>query len=120
MPCFAEPHKYCLCGVLLMAIENEHKEGICMKIIKRITFLLFILSVIVFLDLAHNYFNATFTELHDGIMLTGFFSKIIYGDNSWSLFRFYNGFITSLRIVSFLGILNIALAHIERLKKNPK
>lgn len=26
MPCFAEPHKYCLCGVLLMAIENEHKE----------------------------------------------------------------------------------------------
>ena len=66
-----------------------------MKIIKRITFLLFILSVIVFLDLAHNYFNATFTELHDGIMLTGFFSKIIYGDNSWSLFRFYNGFITS-------------------------
>ena len=55
-----------------------------MKIIKRITFLLFILSVIVFLDLAHNYFNATFTELHDGIMLTGFFSKIIYGDNSWS------------------------------------
>ena len=78
-----------------------------MKIIKRITFLLFILSVIVFLDLAHNYFNATFTELHDGIMLTGFFSKIIYGDNSWSLFRFYNGFITSLRIVSFLGILNI-------------
>ena len=28
-----------------------------MKIIKRITFLLFILSVIVFLDLAHNYFN---------------------------------------------------------------
>ena len=58
-----------------------------MKIIKRITFLLFILSIIVFLDLAHNYFNATFTELHDGIMLTGFFSKIIYGDNSWSLFE---------------------------------
>lgn len=47
-----------------------------MKIIKRITFLLFILSVIVFLDLAHNYFNATFTELHDGIMLTGFLVKL--------------------------------------------
>lgn len=34
MPCFAEPHKYCLCGVLLMAIENEHKEGIFMRLKK--------------------------------------------------------------------------------------
>ena len=28
MPCFAEPHKYCLCGVLLMAIINN-KEVSC-------------------------------------------------------------------------------------------
>lgn len=89
-----------------------------MKKIKMVTLLFFILSIVVFLDLTHNYFNATFTELHDGIMLTGFFSRIIYGDNNWSLFRFYNGFIISLRIVSFLGILNIILAYIESLKKN--
>lgn len=89
-----------------------------MKKIRIAASLLFILSIIVFLDLTHNYFNATFTELHDGILLTGFFSRIIYGDNNWSLFRFYNGFIISLRIVSYLGILNIILGYIEILKRN--
>lgn len=29
MPCFAEPHKYCLCGVLLMAIVINNKEVSC-------------------------------------------------------------------------------------------
>lgn len=80
-----------------------------MKKIRITALLLFILSLVIFLDLTHNYFNATFTELHDGIILTGFFSRIFYGDSNWSLLRFYNGFIISLRVMSFLGVLNIIL-----------
>lgn len=33
MPCFAEPHKYCLCGVLLMAIKDTIREVLFMKIV---------------------------------------------------------------------------------------
>lgn len=91
-----------------------------MKKIRVAALLLFILSLVIFLDLTHNYFNATFTELHDGIMLTGFFSRLFYGDNNWTLFRFYNGFIMSLAAVSFVGIFNIILAFVERMKNNSR
>ncbi len=91
-----------------------------MKKIRIAALSVFVLSLVIFLDLTHNYFNATFTELHDGIMLTGFFSRLFYGDNNWTLFRFYNGFIISLRAVSFVGIFNVILAYLERLRKNSK
>lgn len=91
-----------------------------MKKIRIAALILFILSLVIFLDLTHNYFNATFTELHDGIMLTGFFSRLFYGDNNWTLFRFYNGFMISLAAVSFVGIINIILAFVERMKNSSR
>jgi hypothetical protein len=61
---------------------------------------------------------ATFIELHDGIAIKGFFSRMFYGDDGWSLIKFYNGFILSLRIVVLLGVTNIIFACISIWKKN--
>ena len=68
------------------------------------------ISSIVFMDLTYNYFNATFTELHDGIVISGVFGRLIYGDSNWTLTAFFNGFITSLRIMVIIGAINIVLA----------
>jgi hypothetical protein len=89
------------------------------KKVQVVLLLLLAVSLIVFMDLTHNYFNATFIELHDGsIEIKGFFSRMLYGDDGWSLIKFYNGFIISLRIVILLGVTNIIFACITVWKKN--
>lgn len=89
-----------------------------MNKIRIIALMSFAISSIVFMDLTYNYFNATFTELHDGIIISGVFGRLIYGDSNWTLSAFFSGFITSLRIMIILGIINIVLACKSLLIKN--
>lgn len=89
-----------------------------MNKIRIIALISFAISSIVFMDLTYNYFNATFTELHDGIVISGVFGRLIYGDSNWTLSAFFGGFITSLRIMVILGLINIVLACKSLLIKN--
>ena len=91
-----------------------------MKTLKRLQIVLLILlgiSLIVSVDLAHNFLNASFVELHDGIRISGIFSRLFFGDDYWSLNQFYQGFIVSLRIAVALGIGNIVLKCIRLIKE---
>lgn len=81
-----------------------------MKKVRIIALMLLAIALIIFMDMSYNYFNATFTDINDGIIISGFFGRIFYGDNNWTLIRFFNGFITSFRIVILIGIFNIVLA----------
>jgi len=78
--------------------------------IRIIALMLLGISLIVFMDLTYNYFNATFVELHDGVIVSGVFGRLIYGDGNWTLSAFFNGFIISLRVVVIIGLVNIVLA----------
>ena len=55
-----------------------------MKTLKQLQIVLLTLlgiSLIVSVDLAHNFFNASFIELHDGILISGIFGRIFFGDD---------------------------------------
>lgn len=84
-----------------------------MKKIRIIALMILSIALIIFMDMTYNYFNASFTDLHDGIIMSGVFGRLFYGDSNWTLIRFFNGFITSLRIVIILGIGNIVLTCID-------
>lgn len=82
-----------------------------------ITLILFILSLIVFGDLTYNYFNATAIKQNDGIMISGIFSRVFYGDRGWSLEQFYNGSVFSFRVMVVMGIVNLVIFWIEKIKQ---
>ncbi len=66
-------------------------------------------SLFVTADLALNYLNATFTELNDGIACISLF-RPFFGDNGWSVYRFFRAFSASLWVTVFIAVENIALA----------
>jgi hypothetical protein len=55
---------------------------------------------------------------YDGLTLRGgLLTFFVFGDDGWTLEGFYRAFLCSLQISAYLGIANIALAVMERLKK---
>jgi len=86
----------------------------------RITTLIFIgVSLLFTLSLTLNYIGAISpAEINDGLTLRGGLpTLLVFGDDGWTLEGFYNAFIISLRISVYLGIVNIVLTIIERLKQ---
>lgn len=77
------------------------------------------LSLLFTLALTINYISAVSPAVfNDGLTLRGgILTDLVFGDSSWSLEGYYAAFILSLRISVYLGIVNIALAVIEQLKK---
>ena len=72
-----------------------------------VTLILFIISLIVFLDLTYNYYNATTIKQHDGIIISGILGRVFYGDSGWTLEKFYNGSILSFRVMIVMGIVSL-------------
>lgn len=75
------------------------------------------ITLFVSVDLGLNYLNSTFTEINDGIVCISFF-KSFFGDNSWSIYKFFNAFSYSLWITLAVFIENIVLTCIHIYKKN--
>ncbi|MDF2609673.1 MAG: hypothetical protein K0R92_1147 [Lachnospiraceae bacterium] len=67
------------------SVPFAERWTITMNKIRIIALMAFAISLIIFMDLTNNYFNATFTELHDGIIMSGVFGRLIYGDSNWTL-----------------------------------
>lgn len=80
--------------------------------------LLIVLAVCLLLtgDLLYNYLNATFVEAHDGIVCTGLFSRLVFGEN-WTLSRFCGGFLIGVWTTLAAAIANIVLCCVELYRK---
>ena len=83
-----------------------------MKKLKLILLILFILSLFCTLDLGFNLLYNLIPEHLDGYTthstLQGLFG--VFGDNSWSLSRFYKAFETSTWITFWLFVANVVLS----------
>lgn len=85
------------------------KGGRLLEIAKIISLVMLAISILFTVDLGINYGNALLVEYHDGIVLTGFLSRVIYGDRGWSLPSFFQSFNNMLIITTILVIENIIL-----------
>ena len=83
--------------------------GKLLKLIKIISLVALAISFLCTVDLGINYANALLVEYHDGIVLTGILSKIIYGDSHWSLPAFFQSFNSMLIVTTIITIENIML-----------
>ena len=90
-----------------------------MKYARVTTMVLLGLSLLFTLALTINYISAVSPAvINDGLTLRGgMLTDLVFGDGGWTLEGYYHAFILSLRISVYLGIVNIALAVIDRLKK---
>ena len=80
-----------------------------LEITKIVSLVILAISILFTVDLGINYGNALLVEYHDGIVRTGFLSRIIYGDRGWSLHSFFQSFNNMLIISTLLVIENIIL-----------
>jgi hypothetical protein len=80
-----------------------------LKFAKIISLISLAISFLCTVDLGINYANALLVEYHDGIVLTGILSKIIYGDSHWSLPEFFQSFNNMIIITTIITIENIML-----------
>lgn len=90
-----------------------------MKTARITAWILLAVSMLFTLSLTLNYIGAVSpAELNDGLTLRGgLLTFFVFGDDGWTLEGFYRAFLCSLQISVYLGIANIALAVMERLKK---
>lgn len=80
-----------------------------MKKLKFAAFILFIIGLFVTADLAYNCWNACLIEFHDGIVVSGIISPIIFRNAFWSLDNFLKCFLDSLIFTFAIGLFNIIL-----------
>jgi len=85
------------------------KGGRLLEITKMVSLSVLAVGILFTVDLGVNYGNALLTEYHDGIVLTGILSRIIYGDRGWSLHAFFQSFNNMLIVTAILIIENIVL-----------
>ena len=83
--------------------------GRMFKIIKIVSLISLAICILCTGDLGINYANALLVEYHDGIVLTGVLSRLIYGDRGWSLPAFFQTFSNMLIVTVVIAIENIAL-----------
>ena len=90
-----------------------------MKAARITVWILLALSLLFTLALTVNYFSAVSPAvINDGLTLRGgLLTQLVFGDDGWTLEGYYSAFVLSLRITVYLGILSIALAIADRLKK---
>ena len=90
-----------------------------MKQLRIISLLVLIIASVISMDLLINLLENLVPEINDGlgvhsVILPNFF----FGDNLWSLERFYNAFVTSSLITLVAFIENVVLAIISIAKAN--
>ena len=83
--------------------------GRMFKIIKIVSLISLAICILCTVDLGLNYANALLVDYHDGIILTGVLSRLIYGDRGWSLPAFFHAFSNMLTVTVFIVIENIVL-----------
>ncbi len=90
-----------------------------MKTARITAWILLGISLLFTLALTINYISAVSPAvINDGLTLRGgMLTHLVFGDDGWTLEGFYTAFVTSLRISVYMGIVNIALAVTEILKK---
>lgn len=91
-------------------------EDIIMKILRIISLAFLAITLFISIDLGLNYLNSTFIDMNDGIVCISFF-KSFFGDDSWSVYRFFRAFSTSLWITFVVTLENIILACVHIYKK---
>lgn len=79
------------------------------KIIKVVSLISLAICIMCTVDLGLNYANALLVNYHDGIVLTGVLSRLIYGDRGWSLPAFFQAFSNMLTVTVVIVIENIVL-----------
>lgn len=87
------------------------------QMIRIISLILFAICFLCTVDLGINYANALLVEDHDGIVVTGILSRLIYGDHGWSLPKFFHTFNNMLLVTSIMVVENIILQCIAIAKK---
>ncbi len=87
-----------------------------MKMLRIVSLAFLAVTLFVSVDLGLNYLNSTFIDINDGIACISFF-KPFFGDDNWSVYRFYNTFAFSLWITFIVALENIILACIYICKK---
>lgn len=85
------------------------RGGRVLELVKILSLIILAVGILFTVDLGINYGNAMLTEYHDGIVLTGVLSGIIYGDNGWSLPGFFQAFHNMLIFTAIIAIENIVL-----------
>ena len=78
------------------------------------------ISITISVDLGLNYLNSTFTDKYDGIVISGFFASLLYGDSGWDVYSFFKTFSTSITITVLIGITNIVITIIHIINQRPK
>lgn len=81
-----------------------------MKKVRIISLIALAIGIIITTDLGLNYFNSTFIEQHDGIVCSGLFARLFFGDNNWTIFGFYQAFSYSVIVTTLILFENIVLS----------
>ena len=79
-----------------------------MKVLRIISLAVLAVSLFISVDLGLNYLNSTFIDINDGIVCISFF-KPLFGDDSWSVYRVFSAFSTSLWVALIIALENIVL-----------
>lgn len=99
-------------ALLMMIFGAQRLGGVEGRLFRRariISLLLLAASFVFAVDLGLNYANALLTQHHDGIVLTGIFGAVLYGDGIWTLPAFFHAFESALVVTAIMALENIAL-----------
>ncbi len=90
-----------------------------MKKIRVVSLIFLLITTVISVDLLINFLGNLVPEMNDGLGIHSVLlpSKLIFGDNLWSLERFYNAFVTSALITLAVFVENVVLAIIDIQKK---
>ncbi len=94
--------------------ETAHKQFLFIRRLRMTAMVLLAVSAVVAADLGYNYFSALVPELNDGLTIRGIFAGIVFGDDHWTLARFFRGFGTAMQFTAWLAAGNLILACVER------
>ena len=90
-----------------------------MKKLRVTSLIILVITTIISVDLLINYLGNLVPEMNDGLGIHSVIlpSKLFFGDNLWSLERFYNSFVISTLITLIVFIENVVLAIIDIKKR---
>ena len=90
-----------------------------MKKARIISLIFFILATIVSVDLLINLLGALIPTMNDGIGVHSVivWGNLYFGDNKWSLERFYDAFVISALLWLVILVENVVLTILDILKK---
>lgn len=90
-----------------------------MKVLRIVSLIILIITTAISVDLLINFLGNLVPEMNDGLGIHSVIlpAKMFFGDNLWSLEKFYNAFATSSLITLAVFVENVILAIIDITKK---